>query len=61
MNFPKIDSTKRKNNAECFKIFLGDIFDFDSEGVQIAGPGDCTRCEAWVVVCPEHAIWIEEM
>ena len=61
MYFPKIDPSKCKNHGECFKICPEDVFDFDSKGVRVARPGDCTKCEACVVVCPEQAIRIEEM
>ena len=61
MYFPKIDANTCKKHSECFKICPEDVFDFDSEGVRVARQGDCTKCEACVVVCPEHAITVEEM
>ncbi len=61
MYFPKIDPSKCKNRGECFKICPEDVFDMDSESVQVARPGGCTKCESCVVVCPEHAIRVEEM
>jgi 2-oxoglutarate ferredoxin oxidoreductase subunit delta len=61
MYFPRIDSNKCKNHGECAKICPEDVFDVDSKGVQVARPGDCTKCEACVVVCPEQAIQVEEM
>ncbi len=61
MYFPKIDPSKCNNHCERFKICPEDFFDHDSEGVAVARPGDCTKCEACVVVCPEQAIRVEEM
>ena len=61
MYFPKIDENKCKNHGDCFKICPEDVFDMDSEGVRVARPSDCTKCESCVVVCPEQAIKIEEM
>jgi NAD-dependent dihydropyrimidine dehydrogenase PreA subunit len=61
MYFPKIDPRKCKNHGECFKICPEDVFDFDSEGIRVARPGDCTKCDACVVACPEQAIRVEEM
>jgi NAD-dependent dihydropyrimidine dehydrogenase PreA subunit len=61
MYFPKIDRSKCKNHGECLKICPEDVFDLDSKGVRVARPGDCTKCEACVVVCPAQAIQVEEM
>jgi ferredoxin len=61
MYFPNIDSAKCKDHGKCFTSCPEDVFDFDSEGVRIARLSDWTKCKACVVVCPEQAIWIEEM
>jgi MinD superfamily P-loop ATPase len=61
MYFPKIDPNKCKSRGECLKICPEAVFDHDSEGVQVARPGDCTKCEACVVFCPEQDIRVEEM
>ena len=61
MYFPRIDMNKCKNRGECFKICPEDVFDFDDKGIRVARPGDCTKCEACVVVCPEQAVKVEEL
>ena len=61
MFYPRIDANKCKNHRECFKICPEEVFDINFERVQVARPGDCTKCEACVVVCPEQAIRIDEM
>ena len=61
MYFPVIDYKKCKNHGECFKICPEEVFDMDAEVVRVARAGDCTKCEACVVVCPEQAIKVEEM
>jgi NAD-dependent dihydropyrimidine dehydrogenase PreA subunit len=61
MYFPRIDMTKCKNHGECFKICPEDVFDFNDKGIRVSRPGDCTKCEACVVVCPEQAIKVEEL
>jgi NAD-dependent dihydropyrimidine dehydrogenase PreA subunit len=52
---------KCKNHGECFKICPEDVFDMDDDGIRVARPSDCTNCESCVVVCPEHAITVEEL
>jgi NAD-dependent dihydropyrimidine dehydrogenase PreA subunit len=59
--FPKIDADKCKNHGDCFRICPENVFDRDEAGVRVARPGDCTKCDSCVVVCPEKAIKIEEL
>ncbi|HMK34249.1 MAG TPA: 4Fe-4S dicluster domain-containing protein [Desulfomonilaceae bacterium] len=61
MYFPIIDRARCKNHGECFKICPEDVFDFPATGVIVSRPGDCTKCDACIAVCPEQAIRVEEL
>ena len=61
MYFPEIDYDKCKNHGECFRICPEDVFDMDENGVRVARPSDCTKCDSCVAVCPEQAVTVHEM
>lgn len=61
MYFPKIDEKKCKDAGECFRICPEDVFDMIDGKVVVERPGDCTGCEACIVVCPERAVTVEEI
>jgi len=58
---PKIDEEKCKQRGECFRTCPEDVFDMNDGSVTLERPGDCSGCEACVVLCPEAAVQVEEI